>query len=298
MTAFTVAGIGEILFDVLDDTEELGGAPINFTYHANALGAKGYAISTIGNDSRGKRALAELRQRRLCTELITVTDSYDTGYVLARLDEQGVASYHFPDDIAWDHLTCNRQAVTVAQDLDGVCFGSLAQRSPDSRGEIVRLLEQTPEKTLKVFDINLRQDFYSESVITSSLGYADVVKLNDEELPILARMLRLAGTERDVLTALVAKYNLRLAALTRGAQGSLLVAADGYSDHPGVPPTRLVDTIGAGDSFTAATVIGLLRGEDIDTINARANKVAAYVCSQKGAMPPMPPEFLAELGLW
>ncbi len=286
-----IAGIGEILFDVLHDSEELGGAPINFAYHVNSLGAKGYAISTIGDDVRGREVLNELRRRQLSTECITVIDRYPTGYVEAHLDAAGVATYDFPDDTAWDHLTVNDFAVQIAGRLACVCFGSLVQRSEISRKELVRFLELTPSTTLKVFDLNLRQDFYSKDVVLQSLRYADILKLNDDELPVLAAMLGLTGDDRSMLGAVVAEYNLKLAALTRGGKGSLLVSAGHYSDHPGIRAEKIADTIGAGDAFTAATVISFLKGYELDRINEKANRVAAWVCSQKGAMPEMPASF-------
>lgn len=286
-----IAGVGEILFDVLDDSEELGGAPINFAYHVNMLGAKGYAVSTIGNDERGRKALAELQLRKLSTECITMVEGYQTGFVQARLDATGVATYEFPDDIAWDHLTLNAGALALAGKLDGVCFGSLVQRSESSRQELMRFLELTPAGALKVFDLNLRQNFYSREVILHSLEQADILKLNDDELPVLAEMLAITGDDRDTLTAIVAAHNLKLAALTRGGKGSLLVSPEGCSDHPGIKAGKIADTIGAGDAFTAATVISMLKGHDLDTINAHANRVAAWVCSQKGAMPLTSPDF-------
>jgi fructokinase len=286
-----IAGIGEILFDVLHDSEELGGAPINFAYHVNSLGAQGYAISTIGDDERGRKALSELRRRQLSTDCITVIDRYPTGYVEAHLDDAGVATYNFPDDIAWDHLTVNDNAVKIAGQLACVCFGSLVQRSEISRKELVRFLELTPASTLKVFDLNLRQDFYNRDVVLQSLRYADILKLNDDELPVLAEMLGLTGNDRSMLAAVVSKYKLRLAALTRGGKGSLLVSPEQYSDHPGIRAENIADTIGAGDAFTAATVISFLQGYDLDRINEKANRVAAWVCSQKGAMPVMPAGF-------
>jgi fructokinase len=286
-----IAGIGEILFDVLHDSEELGGAPINFAYHVNSLGAKGYAVSTIGDDARGRKALAELQRRQLSTECITVTDRYPTGYVQAHLDEAGIATYDFPDDTAWDHLTVNEHAIQLAGHLACVCFGSLVQRSEVSRKELVRFLELTPSSTLKVFDLNLRQNFYSKEVVLQSLHYADVLKLNDDELPVLASMLSFTGDDRSILAAVVSEFNLKLVALTRGGKGSLLVTPKKYSDHPGIRAEKIADTIGAGDAFTAATVISFLKGYELDRINEKANRVAAWVCSQKGAMPVMPTSF-------
>lgn len=285
MDAPVIVGIGEILFDILGESEELGGAPANFAYHVNKLGAKGYAVSTIGSDPRGVKALEELRRRNLSTDCITVIEGAETGYVRATLDTEGIATYTFPDDIAWDRLVLNESALAIAGQSAGVCFGSLAQRSASSRREIYRFLDLTPMDALKVFDLNLRQTFFSRDIILQSLDYADILKLNDDELPVLAGMLDIYGSDRELLASLVKGFELKLAALTRGGQGSLLVSPEGYSDHPGVKMDRVVDTIGAGDAFTAATVISLLHGERLDIVNDKANRVAALVCGEKGAMP-------------
>ncbi len=285
MASYKIAGIGEILFDIFGETEELGGAPINFVYHASALGADGIAVSTVGNDRRGRKALDELKKRGLDVDCISIDDRHPTGYVEARLDEKGVASYEFPDDVAWDHLSLNKRALEIAPQLDAVCFGSLAQRSTVSRQAIRHFLAKTSTHALKIYDINLRQNFYTRNTITESLELADIVKFNEEELPVMAGMLGISGGDGTMLDAVVKRFRLRLAVLTRGGRGSLLVSPEDSSQHPGVPPNKIADTVGAGDSFTAVVAIGLLEGEDLKTINARANRVAAYVCSRTGAMP-------------
>lgn len=287
MNAFTVAGIGELLWDVLEDTEKLGGAPINFAYHAGALGANTLAISTVGNDLRGKTALVELRRRGVCCDHITVSRDRVTGYVEAKIDAAGVASYQFPDNVAWDAIYLAEETLALAPHLDAVCFGSLAQRSASSRRAIREFLQLIGSTTLKVFDLNLRQQFHTPEIIRSSMAIADVLKLNDDELRLIAKMEKLQGKSSAILMALVRSYDLQLAVLTRGNTGSLLVSRSQVSEHKGYS-TTIADTIGAGDAFTAATVLGLLGGMDLDAINDHANRVAAYVCSQKGAMPPLP----------
>lgn len=287
MNNFIIAGIGELLWDVINDSEELGGAPINFCYHANALGATGYAISTVGDDRRGTAALAVLEQRKMSTEYISICENAVTGYVLARVDEKGIASYEFPDDVAWDRLTLTEAALSLAGKVDAVCFGSLGQRSHKARQAIVSFLQATRPDTLKIFDLNLRQHFYSIEIIANSLELADVLKLNNEELEVLGNMHDMEGDEESLLKKLIKKYNLQLAVLTRGGKGSLLVSPAETSVHHGYP-ANIADTIGAGDSFTAATALGLLQGQSLATINDHANRVAAFVCSQKGAMPVLP----------
>lgn len=290
MKKFTIAGIGELLWDVLPEAEVIGGAPVNFAYHVTALGAKGIPISTIGNDVRGGKALEELQKRGVETSAISITEDFATGYVTATLDNEGKASYNFPDDVAWDHLQINEYAENLRNILDAVCFGSLAQRSEHSRRAIYGFLDTLGKETLKVFDINLRQEFYSEKVVVNSLTRTDILKLNEEELPILADLIDLNGPSDKWLQVLVEKYHLQMAILSRGGSGSLLLTPKSSSDHPGVV-THIKDTIGAGDSFTAAVTIGFLQGLPLNEINENANRIAAYVCSQRGGMPPMP-EFL------
>lgn len=285
MSSPVVVGLGEVLFDIVENSEELGGAPANFAYHAKRLGAEAYIISTVGNDERGKKALRQLQDRNLTTEYITVRDGFETGYVRAEIDNEGIATYVFPDNIAWDNIELNERALQLAGKADGVCFGTLAQRSEVSQKAIYKVLESVSPKTIKVCDVNLRQDFYTKEIIQKSLEYADILKLNDDELPIVAEFFQLSGSPLKTLTSLLERFSLKLAVLTRGGSGSLLVSAKDSSDHPGVQVTSLQDTIGAGDAFTASVLISMLAGEDLNTINSKANEIAALVCSHRGAMP-------------
>lgn len=289
-----IAGIGEVLWDVLEESEELGGAPINFAYHAGALGAEAYAISCVGDDRRGAAALKELENRSVSTEYITVLAGAKTGYVLAQVDAQGVASYTFPDDVAWDRLVIADEKGKLTSRLSAVCFGSLAQRSEISRKAIQNYLVGLNPDTLKVFDLNIRQKFYSRDIIETSLEMADVLKLNDDEIELLSGIFGLVGDQKTQMRQLMEQFSLHLVVLTRGNNGSLLMSPEGISDHAGYS-ARIVDTIGAGDSFTAATVLGLLKGYTLDQINDQANRIAAYVCSCKGAMPVLPEELVMRL---
>ncbi|WP_419781091.1 PfkB family carbohydrate kinase [Maridesulfovibrio sp.] len=290
MKQFFIAGLGEILFDVLADSEEIGGAPVNFAYHAGRLGADGAAISTIGNDDRGRRASSELMSRELCLSGVSIDRDHATGYVEARVDGQGVASYHFPDDIAWDHLKLNDAAMDFAAEVDAVCFGTLAQRSEESRKAIHAFLDAAPQ-ALKVYDMNLRQKFYSKEIIAQSLERADVLKLNDEEIAVVAPMFGLKGSGRDMLRTLQDRFELKCAVLTRGDRGSLIIKGAEEVEHSGVEVKVIADTIGAGDSFTASVAIGLLMELPLEQISEHANRLAAHVCSCKGAMPAIPAEF-------
>ena len=289
MKKHIIAGIGELLWDVLPEEEKIGGAPVNFSYHVNALGAMGIPISTVGHDDRGKMALDLLRQAGLDVAGISVSDEYCTGYVNASLDKEGTAIYRFPDEVAWDHLAINEYAENVKIQFDAICFGSLAQRSRVSRRAIFTYLDDLRPQTVRIFDVNIRQNFFSREIIESSLKRADILKMNDEELMTIARLVDLKGQDQELLPALINRYNLGMVILTRGGGGSILMTQDDFSEHKGVN-TQITDTIGAGDSFTAATIIGYLHGLSLDEINERANHIAAYVCSRRGAMVPLPEE--------
>lgn len=293
MNQHKIAGIGELLWDVLPDAEQLGGAPINFAYHVSALGAEAVAISTIGSDNRGEKALKELQNRGVNTSYISVLDQFDTGYVTARVDGKGVATYAFPDDVAWDHLAINPAAQQCAAKLKAICFGTLAQRSESSRSSIQQYLGTTSEKTLKVYDLNLRQNFYNREIIENSLKMCTVLKLNDDELTVISSLFLLTGSEHEQMEALRKHFDLELVILTKGSNGSILIERGEISRHSGLA-AEVVDTIGAGDSFTAAVVIGLLSKKTLDEINEKANRLAAYVCSQPGAMPPVPQHYRFE----
>ncbi len=290
MTKLLVAGLGEILWDVLADSEEIGGAPINFAYHAGALGADSVAVSTIGNDKRGRQATKELLARGLNLEAVSIDQNHATGFVDASVDAEGVAHYFFPENIAWDHLALNDKAIRLAPRVNAVCFGTLAQRSEKSRTAINRFLNAAPQ-AMKVYDMNLRQHFYSKEIICDSLEKADVLKLNDDEIQAVAPMFSLTGNENEILRALHKKFNLQYSVLTRGGNGSLLIGNNEEVESNGVVVNNMTDTIGAGDSYTASVIIGLLLDHSLQEISKHANKLAAYVCSCKGAMPAIPDEY-------
>lgn len=289
MRQLLAIGLGEILWDVLPDARLLGGAPANFAYHVNALGGTGLPVSRVGDDELGREALSQLVANGLNIDAVSVDPDHPTGTVDARVDADGVATYTFPDDVAWDFISVDDAALALAAKADAICFGTLAQRSPVSRQAIHAFLRAAPG-ALKVYDINLRQDFYTPEIIAESLNLADVLKINDDELAVAIEMFALPGGEESALRALMDAHSLKLAVLTRGGEGSLVVSPDGVAELGG-QPTEVVDTIGAGDSFTAALVVAYLNSLSLDEINAFATRVAAYVCGQAGAMPAMPDEF-------
>lgn len=281
-----VVGLGEILWDVFPDGPRFGGAPANVACHAAQLGANSHMASAVGPDELGNKALKALEEKHVNTDCV-IRSSYPTGVVNVQLDAAGKASYQFAEDTAWDHLEWSDNWESLASKTSAVCFGTLGQRSESSRKTIHRFLEATPDACLRVFDINLRPPFYSDEIILNSLRPANILKLNDEELPYLAKLCDISGTDVEVMQALSQKFDLQLVALTRGGSGAVLCRGDEISESGGAP-TTVVDTVGAGDSFTAALILGLLENRDLDTINHQAGKIAAFVCSQPGATPQIP----------
>lgn len=270
---------------MLPTGRQLGGAPTNFAYHLNALGVPAAPISAVGADALGDDIRTQVESWGLSTEFLTIRPEYPTGTVTVALDDAGVPSYEIHTEVAWDHLPWTEELTALAHTLCAVCFGTLGQRSPESHATIQSFLKATSPECLRVCDINLRQDFYSPALIQESLAIANVLKLNHEELPIIARACGVhAGTEQETLTALCAQFELELAALTRGDKGSLLVTPTETSEFPGIT-VKVVDTVGAGDAFTAALVAGLLNGDSLAAINIAANKRAAQVCQHAGAIP-------------
>ncbi|MBO6063326.1 MAG: carbohydrate kinase [Bacteroidales bacterium] len=276
-----IVGIGEILWDMLPTGKALGGAPANFAYHAKRLGEDGWAVSAIGNDALG-REIMEIVMEKGLRNLISVT-SRPTGTVQVSLDAKGVPSYTIMEDVAWDNIPFTPQMAALASRADAVCFGSLVQRG-NSRDSVLRFLRAMRPEALRVFDINLRQHYYSKEVIDESLQLSDILKINDEEIRIVAELFGLGGDDTAACRALIERYGLKLVILTRGADGSEVITAD-EAIPQAVGQVEVVDTVGAGDSFTAAFVVAYLRGDSLADAQRLANETAAYVCSCKGAMP-------------
>ena len=282
-----VVGIGEVLWDLLPDGAKLGGAPANFAYHAGVLGTESRTISRVGNDTLGHDILDRLAALGVSTECVQVDPSRATGTVDVTIDADGQPHYTITPDVAWDHLDADERAIRTVSSADAVCFGSLAQRAPESRAAIRTLLSHAPFSAVRILDVNLRQAFYSADVIGASLDQASVLKVNDAELPILAELFGMQGEPRAVIDRMMERWQLRAVAYTRGGGGSLLRTEHAWSDHPGFP-VQVVDTIGAGDAFTAAMTVGLLAGWELDAINQHANRVASFVASCAGGTPVLP----------
>lgn len=284
---FLCVGLGEVLWDMLPAGRQLGGAPANFAYHAHALGAEARVVSRIGNDALGREILDRLRAIGLSTDGIGVDKSAPTGTVTVEVKPDGQPCFTIHEHVAWDRITADDVSLAFAARADAICFGSLAQRSEPSRNSIRRILAATKPDALRVFDINLRQHFYSRDIIESSLVSANALKLNSDELPVLASMFDLGGDAKSRIAELARRFELRAVALTRGASGSLLLVDGTWSDHSGIR-VKVVDAVGAGDAFTATWALGLLADEPLDAINRRANEIAAFVCTQPGATPVYP----------
>lgn len=276
-----IVGIGEILWDMLPAGKSLGGAPANFAYHSACLGAEAWAVSAIGDDPLGHEILDVLKTKKL--HALLAMSSRPTGIVQVELNASGVPTYNIMENVAWDNIPFTPEMEALAARTDAVCFGSLVQRM-NSRDSVRKFIEATPTSALKVFDINLRQHYYCLDVIEASLRMSDILKINDEEIRIVADLLSLDGDDEQVCRKLIDAYSLRLVILTKGAQGSVVVTSDEVFFHP-AGKVQVIDTVGAGDSFTAAFVNAYLQGLPITQAQKLATDTAAIVCSHKGAMP-------------
>lgn len=280
-----VVGLGEVLWDVLPERTCLGGAPANFAYITTLMGDQGIVASRVGEDSRGLDALRRMEELGLDIDHVQTDGEHPTGTVSVELDSNGLARYEIAAPVAWDFLAWTREWLQLAESTDAVCFGSLAQRSEASRTTIRKFLGAASADTLKIFDVNLRQSFYSEETLTESIRLADIVKLNDEELPRIMSLSKLAHKD-DLSSArnLLREYDLEVVCVTRGGRGSLLVREHDSSVHPGFK-VHVADTVGSGDAFTAGLVHEYLHGAPLDLMNEVANLVGAWVASEVGAMP-------------
>lgn len=280
-----VVGLGEVLWDLLPGGACLGGAPANFAYITTLMGDQGVVASRVGEDARGIDALRRMEELGLDIDHVQTNREHPTGTVNVSVRGNGLAEYEIAHPVAWDFLAWSSDWNELAQAADAVCFGSLAQRSKESRATIRRFLGATGDDTVKVFDVNLRQSYYSAEIISESMHLADLVKLNDEELPKIMSLLKIAHKdERSSAKRLIRDYGLKIVCVTRGSKGSLLVREDDASEHPGFR-VQVADTVGSGDAFTAGLVHEYLHGASLDLMNEVANLVGAWVASEVGAMP-------------
>lgn len=276
-----IVGIGEILWDMLPTGKALGGAPANFAYHAGRLGEEGWAVSAIGNDALGHEIMDIVNGKNL-NKIIAIS-SKPTGTVEVTLDAHGIPSYNIREDVAWDNIPFTAEMEELARRADAVCFGSLVQRMA-SRESVMAFIRAMRDDALKVFDINLRQHYYTKDIIEESLQLADILKINDEEIRVVAGLLSLGADDTAACRELIGRYGLKLVILTKGEQGSEVITLDKVIPQA-AGKCVVVDTVGAGDSFTAAFVVSYLRGDSLADAQRLASDTAAYVCSCKGAMP-------------
>ena len=281
--------MGEALWDCLPEGRKLGGAPANFAYHVGQFGWKTVVVSAIGNDALGDEILDRLADVNLEHKIVRVP--YPTGTVQVTLSGEGIPAYEICENVAWDNIPWSDELEELAKRTKAVCFGSLAQRSAVSRNTILRFLGTMDADTERIYDINLRQSFYSLEVIEESLKRATILKLNDEEIEVVKALLQITGEPQEVCRQLIAKYeSLRMVIVTCGAIGSYVFTADETS-WVDTPKVEVADTVGAGDSFTATFCANILKGKPIKEAHKLAVQVSAFVCTQNGAMPVLPKEY-------
>lgn len=283
-----VVGMGEALWDMLPEGKKIGGAPANFAYHVSQFGLDSRVVSAVGEDELGTEILKNFREKKLNCMIETVP--YPTGTVQVELDINGVPCYDIREGVAWDNIPFTPALEGLARQTRAVCFGSLAQRSVVSRETINRFLDAMPdgEGQYKIFDINLRQGFYTKEILCNSMRKCNILKINDEELVTVSRMFGYPGIDlQDKCWILLAKYNLRMLILTCGVNGSY-VFTPGEISFVETPKVEVADTVGAGDSFTAAFVASILKGKPVPEAHKIAVATSAFVCTQNGAMPVLP----------
>lgn len=281
-----VVGLGEVLWDMLPEGRKIGGAPVNFAYHAGQFGIDTMAVSAIGNDKLGEDTIAEMNGKHL--NHIFPSVPYPTGSVQVSLDEKGVPAYDIKENVAWDNIPFTNEIESVARSCRAVCFGSLAQRNAVSRNTIRKFIESTPSGCIRIFDINLRQNFYTSNVIRDSLEHCNILKINDEEIMLVSRMFNYDSSNiENVCRTIMEDFSLEMVILTCGTKGSYIFTKGGVSFMP-TPKVNVADTVGAGDSFTGSFCAAILRGLPVAEAHKKAVKVSAYVCTQNGAMPEIP----------
>ena len=290
-----VVGMGEALWDILPEGKKIGGAPANFAYHVSQFGLPSCVVSAIGNDPLGKEIAENFTSKGLNFSLAEVP--YPTGTVQVEIDQAGVPQYDIKENVAWDNIPYTQNLKELAKNTRAFCFGSLAQRNIVSRTTINEFLDEMPkeEDTLVVFDVNLRQGFYNQEILTNSMNRCNILKINDEELVTVSRMFGYPGIDlQDKCWILLGKYNLKLLILTCGINGSYVFTPGNVSFLP-TPKVEVEDTVGAGDSFTAAFIASLLKGLSVVEAHHKAVETSAFVCTQKGAMPVLPESIIGNV---
>ncbi len=289
----TVIGMGEALWDILPEGKKIGGAPANFAYHVSQFGLPGCVVSAVGDDALGKEIVENFDLKHLNHNIAVVP--YPTGTVQVEIDQAGVPQYEIKENVAWDNIPFTPELEEMAKNTKAVCFGSLAQRNVVSRNTINSFLDAIPAENepLIVFDVNLRQGFYNKEILCNSMERCNILKINDEELVTVSRMFGYPGIDlQDKCWILLGKYNLRMLILTCGINGSYVFTPGSVSFQP-TPMVKVADTVGAGDSFTAAFIASILKGKSVAEAHSCAVQTSAFVCTQKGAMPVLPADLTA-----
>ena len=289
-----IVGIGEALWDMLPEGRKIGGAPANFTYHVSQFGLDAVAVSAVGDDELGAEIRQTFEEKDLQTQLATVP--YPTGTVAVTLDAKGIPQYEICEGVAWDNIPFSPELEALARNTIAVCYGTLAQRNSVSRKTIESFIAAMPADGIKICDINLRGTFYNKEVLESSMRACDILKINDEEIDEVSRLLGAEfPTQRMAALNLMSRYEVDILILTCGTNGSYIYSMDGTVSFLPTPKVKVADTVGAGDSFTGAFIAALLCGKDIKKAHALAVEVSAYVCTQNGAMPELPDEIIDKL---
>lgn len=278
-----IVGVGEILWDVLPSGRVLGGAPANLVSHARRLGARGAMISAVGDDEPGRLARHELELLGVDHSGVATVAEYPTGTVDIAVGSDGEPVYRIAEPAAWDFIQPDPKAFELAGSANAICYGSLAQRGAVSRGTIRALIDAAPRSCFRVLDVNLRPPWVEADVLVALLERSDVVKLNESELDVLTDILALRGGQSVRIEQLAARTRLRLVAVTKGSAGCRLFADGEHAEHDGFAIDAVVDTVGAGDAFTAALIFGICRGLPLHTIAQTSNRLASQVCRQAGA---------------
>lgn len=295
MQSKKVLGLGELLWDVFEDSRKPGGAPANVAFQLNQLGLAGIIASRVGADPLGEEITRFLSGMGLSTDFIQTDAGHPTGTVTVQLDATGTPSYTIHENVAWDFLELTPELEALLPTLSAVCFGTLAQRGKTTRETIQKILDRVPDDCLKVYDVNLRQDFFSRELLETSLQKSNVAKMNDGEMEVLKPVFGLPQdlAPVDFALNLCEKYGLAEVCITRAEKGCLLVRNDGQTaDVPG-KIVQVADTVGSGDSFSAALIYTMLRGSDIQTQAEFANEVGTLVATRSGGMPPLQEELAA-----
>ena len=294
---FKVVGLGEILWDLFPEGKLLGGAPANFTYHINVLGNQGLTVSSVGSDELGCEILDTLQKLGIAIDYIQINRKAATGTVRVTIAAIGEPSLSIcPEGTAWDHIAGTEKLEQLAAETNGLCFGSLAQRAPESRETIRRFIRSMADHALRIFDVNLRQSYYSSSILSESLELCSVVKLNNQELPIVLALLGFKSMEDEEhdCRLLLKAFALDLVCLTRGAEGSIMLSRNEVVVHPGIK-VEIRDTVGAGDGFTAVLAHHLLKKSPLNRVSEAANRYGAWIAGRAGATPEVNSAILKEV---